>query len=122
MRQSAKKSPLFQLFTKKYFIIKHLPLITFEGLREFLEDYLFDDFESEFINKFDLNWRKTIKFLVISIFCDDHDQSNWLINNFSFLVFQRNAQISLKRQILYGKVGFLIFYKFKFELNRLEKW
>jgi len=33
-------------------------------MREFLEDYLFEDFEPEFISDIDVDWNKTAKFLV----------------------------------------------------------
>ena len=64
IRYVAKKSPLFQLFTQKYFVEKDMPIITLAGMRDFLEDYLFEDFEPEFISDIDFDWNKTAKFLV----------------------------------------------------------
>ena len=64
IRYAAKKSALFQLFTEKYFVKKELSMITLGGIRDFLEDYLFEDFEPEFITSTDFDWRKTAQFLV----------------------------------------------------------
>ena len=64
IRDVCKKSPLYQLFTDKYFVEKDLNLINFNGLRELLEDFLFEDFEPEFITNFDMDCKKTIAFLV----------------------------------------------------------
>ena len=66
LRQSAKKAPFFQLFLnkKKYFFKKNIQLVTFDGLRKFLNDNLFEDFQPDFLNNLDPDWRKTIRFLV----------------------------------------------------------
>lgn len=44
-----------------------MPLVNFKGLQEFLKDVLFEDFNSEFLNKLtekDKNWNDTLQFLV----------------------------------------------------------
>jgi hypothetical protein len=66
LRQSSKKAPFFQLFLnkKKYFFKKSIALITFNGLRRFLKENLFEDFQPDFINNFDPDWTRTISFLV----------------------------------------------------------
>jgi hypothetical protein len=66
LRQSSKKAPFFQLFLnkKKYFFKKSIALITFNGLRKFLKEHLFEDFQPDFINNFDPEWTTTISFLV----------------------------------------------------------
>ena len=64
IRYAAKKSALFQLFSQKYFAKKDLFVITLGGIRDFLEDYLFEDFEPEFITGIDFDLRKTVQFLV----------------------------------------------------------
>ena len=55
LRQSSKKLPFFQLFLnqKKYFYQnqKETSLITINGLKKFLQDYLFESFQSEFLNE-----------------------------------------------------------------------
>ena len=66
LRQSSKKAPFFQLFLnkKKYFFKKSIALITFNGLRRFLKENFFEDFQPDFINNFDSDWTRTISFLV----------------------------------------------------------
>ena len=66
LRQSSKKAPFFQLFLnkKKYFFKKSIALITLNGLRRFLKENLFEDFQPDFINNFDPDWTRTINFLV----------------------------------------------------------
>jgi len=66
LRQSSKKAPFFQLFLnkKKYFFKKTISLITLNGLRKFLKEHLFEDFQPDFLNNFDPEWTKTICFLV----------------------------------------------------------
>ena len=47
--QDAKKAPLFQLYKRRYLKDKNLIIITFDGLRKFLQDYLFEDFRPIFL-------------------------------------------------------------------------
>ena len=51
--QAAKKSPLFQLYKRKYLPKKNSVVITFDGLRKFLQDYLFEDFKPLFLPNLD---------------------------------------------------------------------
>jgi hypothetical protein len=44
-----------------------VPFVNFKGLQEFLKDFLFEDFNSEFLNNLtekDKNWNVILKFLV----------------------------------------------------------
>ena len=70
LRQSMKKAPLFQLFKHKYLphskdgSKSHLPLITFFGLKKFLKDNLFADFQPDFINNLDPDSNQIEEFMV----------------------------------------------------------
>jgi hypothetical protein len=67
MHQQPKKCPLFQLFKKKYLENKNYRVITIESLRNFLEDFLFDDFKSNFLQKNCLDSGQIIKLMVCLI-------------------------------------------------------
>ncbi len=47
--EAAKKAPLFQLYKRRYLPKKNSMIITFEGIRRFLIDYLFEDFKPIFL-------------------------------------------------------------------------
>jgi hypothetical protein len=78
IRQSTRKVPFFQLFLhkKKYFFKKEIALVTFNGLRKFLNDYLFEDFQPEFLKNDDPDWKRTLKFMVI--YCPVHSNKLFL--------------------------------------------
>ena len=49
IRLLAKKAPLFQLYKKKYLPERNRLVITGDGLKKFLKDYLFEDFKPRFL-------------------------------------------------------------------------
>ncbi|CAF0758789.1 unnamed protein product [Brachionus calyciflorus] len=49
IHQLAKKAPLFQLYKRKYLPAKNVAIITFEGIRKFLKEFLFEDFKPNFL-------------------------------------------------------------------------
>lgn len=66
MRFLAKKAPLFQLFRKKYLPDKNRLIITGEGLKKFLKDYLFEDFKPHFLKSIEnINTEQISSFLVV---------------------------------------------------------
>jgi hypothetical protein len=61
-----KKASLFQLYKNEYFENEKNRLITFEGLRRFLKDYLFEYFDARFLNK--SKFDHEILYIVLVIF------------------------------------------------------
>lgn len=69
MRVLAKKAPLFQLYKKKYLPDRNRLIVTGDGLKKFLKDYLFEDFKPRFLNSLgNLESDDIQKFLVIFLF------------------------------------------------------
>jgi len=68
VRKLAKKAPIFQLFKQRYlpqFSNSYLHIITFSGIKHFLSDNLFEDFQAEFIANEDEDARRIERFMVI---------------------------------------------------------
>jgi len=68
VRKLAKKAPIFQLFKQRY--LPHVSnsyfhIITFSGIKHFLSDNLFEDFQAEFIANEDEDARRIERFMVI---------------------------------------------------------
>ncbi len=51
---------------KKYLASKSVNIVNFNGIKKFLQDYLFEDFRAEFLTD-DPDLSQTIKFLVMTI-------------------------------------------------------
>jgi hypothetical protein len=51
---------------KKYLVSKNINIVSFNGIKKFLQDYLFEDFRAEFIIE-EPELRQTIEFLVINL-------------------------------------------------------
>jgi hypothetical protein len=51
LQQLARRSPLFQLYKKEYFPAKDKPIITFNGIKKLLKEYLFEDFKAHFLKE-----------------------------------------------------------------------
>lgn len=64
MHQQPKKCPLFQLFKKKYLENKNYRVITIESLRNFLGEFLFDDFKSNFLQSIPLDFGQITNLMV----------------------------------------------------------
>ena len=68
VRKLAKKAPIFQLFKQRYLpqvSNSYLHIITFSGIKHFLSDNLFEDFQAEFIANEDEDARRIERFMVI---------------------------------------------------------
>lgn len=90
MRLLSKKAPLFQLYKKKYLPERNRLIVTGDGLKKFLKDYLFEDFKPKFLRSTENLYSEEIhKFLVISICLSD--------NQF----FDQNVSIQLDNLILF---------------------
>ena len=55
---------MFQLFKLKYLQNPHSPIIDFKGLKHFLRDNLFEDFQSDFIINDDETFNRIERFMV----------------------------------------------------------
>lgn len=62
----AKKAPLFQLYKRKFLPSKNVAIITFDGIRRFLREYLFEDLKPNFLKNAgkDIDINQLINFLV----------------------------------------------------------
>jgi hypothetical protein len=64
----AKKSPLFHLYKKSYFPSDENQIVTFEGVKKFLKENLFEDFKPDFLKHLeDLDVEQISLFLVKNI-------------------------------------------------------
>jgi hypothetical protein len=84
IKSDAKKAPLFQLYKKKYSPKNGPLIITFKGILKFLKDYLFEDFNPNFL-PVDLEIAKIEQFLHYGnkIECSDfEDKTSILGMNF----------------------------------------
>jgi hypothetical protein len=69
VRKLAKKAPIFQLYKQRYLprvtnSNSYLHIITFSGIKNFISDNLFEDFQAEFFANEDEDARRIERFMV----------------------------------------------------------